>query len=64
MPENYILMNASDAKEQGLKDDSLVKVISDSNPEGIWDLKSFTKKPMIGKKKTTEGMRKGTIAFC
>ena len=64
LPENFILMNASDAKEQGLKDDVLVKVVSGSNPEGVWDLKSFTKKPMIGRIKTTEGMRKGTISFC
>ena len=63
LPENFILMNASDAKGRGLKDNSLVKVVSDSNPEGIWDLKSFTKKPIVGKIKTTEGMRKGTIAF-
>ena len=62
-PENYYLINASDAKRLGLKDGDLVKVVSKTNTEGVWDLKHGRKKPMAGKVKVTEGMRPGVVAF-
>ncbi|HWR88921.1 MAG TPA: molybdopterin-dependent oxidoreductase, partial [Dissulfurispiraceae bacterium] len=53
-PENEIIVNASDAKKMGFSDGDRAKVVSATNPEGVWDLKNGTKKPMIGKIKVTE----------
>lgn len=63
LPENYILINSQDAKKFGLRNESLVKIVSATNPDGIWDL-GFEKKPMIGKIRVTEGMKPGVISFC
>jgi len=62
-PENYLLINTVDAQRLGFKDGEPVKVVSDSNPEGVWDLPNFRKIPMIGKVKVIEGIRPGVIAF-
>ena len=62
-PENYLLINTADAQRLGFKDGEPVKVVSDSNPEGVWDLPNFRKIPMIGKLKVIEGIRPGVIAF-
>jgi len=62
-PENFILMNVQDAERFGLKSGDLVRVTSESNPEGVWDLPNFGKKPMVGKVKTIQGMRPGVISF-
>jgi tetrathionate reductase subunit A len=63
LPENFILMNASDAEERGFEDDDLVKITSASNPEGEWNLENGTTVPMVGKVRTTQGMRPGVIGF-
>jgi anaerobic selenocysteine-containing dehydrogenase len=47
----------------GLKPGDLVKVSSASNPDGVWDLKDGTTKPMVGKLKITQGIRPGVVAF-
>jgi anaerobic selenocysteine-containing dehydrogenase len=62
-PENFILINPVDAKRLGLKDGDKVKVVSATNPEGVWDLKNGVKKPMVGKVKITETIRPGVITF-
>jgi tetrathionate reductase subunit A len=62
-PENYYLINASDAKRLRISDGDVVKVISKTNPDGEWDLKHGRKKPMAGKVKVTEGIRPGVVAF-
>ncbi|MEO6060268.1 MAG: molybdopterin dinucleotide binding domain-containing protein, partial [Candidatus Limnocylindria bacterium] len=62
-PENFILMNAADAKARGLKDDDVVRITSASNQEGIWDLGNGRQVPMNGNVRTTEGIRPGVIAF-
>lgn len=62
LPENYVLMNSKDAERLGVFDDDLVKLVSATNPEGIWDLKNGRKNPVAGKVKVTEGIRPGTIA--
>lgn len=64
LPENFLLLSAKDASERGLKSGDHAKVISASNPEGVWDLKNGTKRPMIGKVKVTQGLRPGVAAFC
>lgn len=63
LPENHLLLNAKDALSLGIKDGERVKVVSDSNPEGVWDLPNFRKIPMIGKVKVIEGIRPGVVAF-
>lgn len=62
-PENFILVNTADAQRLGLEDGDQVRVVSKSNPEGVWDLKNGRKKPMIGKVKVIQGIRPGVIAF-
>jgi len=62
-PENHFLLNTVDANRLGIKDGAAVKVVSDSNPEGVWDLPNFRKIPMTGKVKVIEGIRPGVVAF-
>jgi len=62
-PENTVELNVVDAEARGLKDGDLVRISSASNPNGEWDLANGTKVPMIGKVKTTQGMRPGVMAF-
>lgn len=63
LPENFILLNSIDASRMGLKNGDLVKVISKTNPDGVWDLKEAGKKPMVGRLKVIEGLRPGVTAF-
>ncbi|MBA4379573.1 MAG: molybdopterin oxidoreductase [Anaerolinea sp.] len=63
LPENFILMNASDAQTRGLHDGDVVKIVSASNPKGEWDFGPIGKRDMLGKIKTTQGMRPGVIGF-
>jgi len=60
---NYVLLNSKDAERLVLKDGDKVRVTSKSNPEGSWDLKNGTRKPMVGAVKVIEGIRPGVIAF-
>ena len=55
MPENFILINSIDAKRLGFRNKELVRVVSDSNPEGVWELPNFGKKHLVAKLKVTEG---------
>jgi len=63
LPENGIIVHTNDAKKLGLKSGDQVKVLSSTNPEGIWDLKNGTKMPMVGKVQVTETIRPGIITF-
>jgi anaerobic selenocysteine-containing dehydrogenase len=63
LPENFVEVASADAKRMGLHTGDQVKVISASNPEGVWDLGFGHKMPMIGKVKVLEGLRPGTVAF-
>ena len=63
MPENAIVLHTSDAKKLGVKTGDKVQVVSATNPDGIYDLKNGTKKPMIGKVQVTETIRPGVITF-
>jgi anaerobic selenocysteine-containing dehydrogenase len=61
-PENYVVMHRDDAARVGLQDGDLVKLVSASNPEGMWDLKNGRRYPCGGKLKTTTGIRPGVVA--
>ncbi len=63
LPENAILMNPHDAARLRLKEGDRVKIISATNPEGIWDLKNGRKIPMIGSVRIVQGIRPGVISF-
>jgi anaerobic selenocysteine-containing dehydrogenase len=62
-PENAILMNAKDARKLGFKTGDMVRVVSDSNPEGVWELPNFRRKPMVGRVRAIQGIRPGVISF-
>jgi anaerobic selenocysteine-containing dehydrogenase len=63
LPENFVLMNADDAAARGLQDGDRVKIISATNPNGEWDFGNGNRQPMVGKVRTTQGMRPGVIGF-
>ncbi len=63
LPENFVLMNAADAAERGLRDGDLVQILSPTNPAGTWELGNGRSIPMVGKVKATQGMRPGVIGF-
>ena len=60
--ENYVLMNKADADKFGLKEGDLVKLVSATNPDGLWLLPNGEKKPVSGKVKPIQGIRPGTVA--
>jgi len=62
-PTNEILVSRADAERLGLRDGDRVRVVSRSNPRGVWDLKNGTLKPMVGVVKVTEGIRPGVVGF-
>ncbi len=62
-PENFILINTIDANRLGFSTGDFVRVTSDSNPAGFWDLPNYGKKHIVGKIKVSEGIRPGVIAF-
>ena len=63
MPENEVIVSTADARRLGLKTGQKVRVVSATNPEGVWDLKNGNKKPMVAKVKVTETIRPGIITF-
>jgi anaerobic selenocysteine-containing dehydrogenase len=63
LPRNSIIINEEDADRLGLKEDDRARIISASNPDGVWDLKNGRKIPMVGKVKVIQGIRPGVIAF-
>lgn len=63
LPENTVEMHADDAAARGLQDGDMVRISSASNPEGVWDLANGKTVPMVGKVKTTQGIRPGVVAF-
>ncbi|MHB1118718.1 MAG: molybdopterin-dependent oxidoreductase [Bellilinea sp.] len=63
MSENAVIMNAVDAHRLGLQDKDRVRVVSASNPEGVWNLGNGKKVEMAGKVKVVQGMRPGVVAF-
>lgn len=62
LPENYILVNKKDAVRYGLKDGDLARIVSPSNPYGVWNLRNGKTLDVVGKVKVLQGIRPGTIA--
>jgi anaerobic selenocysteine-containing dehydrogenase len=62
-PENFVEISSHDARRLDLHSGDRVKVVSASNPDGVWDLGFGSLIPMIGKVKVIEGIRPGVMAF-
>ncbi|KAA0258164.1 molybdopterin oxidoreductase [Deferribacter autotrophicus] len=62
LDENFIWMNSKDADRLGLSDGDTAKIVSPTNPDGVWDLKNGMKIKMIGKVKVSEAIKPGTVA--
>ena len=60
--ENTIDMNRVDAERLGLTDGDFVKLVSASNPEGVWDYKNGEVQACAGRLKVMEGIRPGVVA--
>ena len=63
LPEGIFVISTADAQRLGFKNGDRVKVLSASNPEGVWDFKNGHKKAMIGELTVTEGIRPGVVSF-
>ena len=63
MPENGIILHTRDAKKLGVQTGDKVRVVSATNPDGVWDLGNGAKKPMIGTVQVTETIRPGVVTF-
>lgn len=61
MPENTIDINRATAREMGIRDGDMVKIVSEDNPDGVWDLGPAGKKAMVGKARLIEGLRPGCV---
>jgi anaerobic selenocysteine-containing dehydrogenase len=62
-PDNAVLLNPGDARKQGIKDGARVRVVSVTNPEGVWELGPEWTKPMEGRVKLTEMIMPGCVSF-
>lgn len=63
LPENAVLMNHQDADRLGLGEGDSVRMLSATNPEGVWDLRNGAQVPMVGKVRVIQGIRPGVVAF-
>ena len=61
-PENYVQISRQDAQRLGLKNGDMVRVKSQSNPEGVQDLGNGHQRFVEGKVKAMEGIRPGVVA--
>jgi anaerobic selenocysteine-containing dehydrogenase len=62
-PEGVFVINRLDAERLGLDNGDEVKVVSASNPDGVWDLGNGDRKPMVGKIRVIEGIRPGVVSY-
>ena len=62
LPENFVIMSALDAATLQLGRGDRVKLISATNPDGMWDLLNGQKIPVMGKVLPIQGLRPGVVA--
>ncbi len=60
--ENWVLMNKIDADRMGLRDGDVVRLVSKTNPDGVWRLPNGEPVAVAGKVKVIQGIRPGTVA--
>jgi anaerobic selenocysteine-containing dehydrogenase len=63
MPENAILLHPQDAKKLDLQTGDEVRVVSATNPDGVWNISDSMQKPMAGRVVLTQTVRPGVISF-
>lgn len=62
-PSNALILNSQDARALGLQNGDRVRIVSQSNPEGVWDLGNGRVAPMEDAVQVIEGVRPGVVAF-
>jgi tetrathionate reductase subunit A len=62
-PDNAIVLNPRDGRALGLKTGDTVKVVSATNPAGVWDLRNGTLKPIVGRVVLSETVMPGVVTF-
>lgn len=62
-PEGGLLVAAADAARMGLATGDQVRVVSASNPEGVWDFGPGGRKDIIATVKAVQGMRPGVTGY-
>ncbi len=63
VPGNAVIIHPTDAGRMGLKDGDRVKVVSATNPDGVWNFPNWKKKDMIGIVKVTQTIKPGVVTF-
>ncbi len=61
-PENPVLINTRTAARLGLKENDVVKLVSASNPKGVWDLRNGEEIEMRGRVHLTQGIHPEVVA--
>jgi len=64
LPENFILINPKTAKDLGFSEGDQARIVSPTNPKGVWELPNRPPVEMVGKLKFTEGIRPEVVAVC
>ena len=62
-PTNSVILNSQDAQRLGLKSGDMVRIVSKTNPDGVWDLGNGKTMPMDGQMQVLEGLRPGVVGF-
>ncbi|MCZ7662650.1 MAG: molybdopterin-dependent oxidoreductase [Thermoleophilia bacterium] len=62
-PTNYILLSATDAGRLSLHEGEQVRIVSKTNPDGLWRLGGEQTVPMQGSVSILQGLRPGVVGF-
>ena len=60
--ENFAIINKRDGDRLGISDGDKVKLVSATNPDGVWPLGNGQDREMVAKAKCIEGIRPGVVA--
>lgn len=59
-PDNRVHINAADAAAMGLVEDDWVRIVSATNPDGVWRLGEY-EQPIVGQVHARQGIAQGTV---
>jgi anaerobic selenocysteine-containing dehydrogenase len=60
--ENRVVISKRDGERLGIDDGDKVKLVSATNPDGVWPVGNGQDKEMVGKAQCIEGIRPGVVA--
>jgi anaerobic selenocysteine-containing dehydrogenase len=60
--ENFVIINKQDGDRLGIGDGDKVKLVSVTNPDGVWPVGNGQDREMVAKAKCIEGIRPGVVA--